>query len=270
VNYYPFHLGDYAAHTAHLEPMEDLAYRRMLDLYYLREDALPEDPAEIARLIRLKGCVDEVRTVLREFFTNNDGDGWIHMRCEEEIRKMQDKQAKARASAEASVNARKARASLPLNECSTVAERPLNEGSATNTNTNTNTKDKEARKRATIFEPGAIDLPHWLDRVLWCRWCEDRKARKKPVSKEGAKAQIAKLDGYRLEGYTPQSVIEHCIAGGYQGLFPPPAGKTVQAQPTAHRDYEETQRMLAARDAIPVGQVPPELREKIARIGRVA
>ena len=39
MNYYPFHLGDYAARTAHLEPMEDLAYRRLLDLYYLGEIA---------------------------------------------------------------------------------------------------------------------------------------------------------------------------------------------------------------------------------------
>lgn len=36
MNYFPFHVGDYAAHTAHLEPLEDLAYRRMLDAYYLR------------------------------------------------------------------------------------------------------------------------------------------------------------------------------------------------------------------------------------------
>jgi uncharacterized protein YdaU (DUF1376 family) len=43
MNYYPFHVGDYAAHTAHLEPMEDLAYRRMLDAYYLRESPLPVD-----------------------------------------------------------------------------------------------------------------------------------------------------------------------------------------------------------------------------------
>ena len=43
VNYYPFNLGDYAAHTGHLEPMEDLAYRRLLDVYYMREEALPSD-----------------------------------------------------------------------------------------------------------------------------------------------------------------------------------------------------------------------------------
>ena len=115
MNYYPFHLGDYSAHTGHLEPMEDLAYRRMLDLYYLRECALPQDSAEVARLIRMRSHIAEVEAVLREFFTNNDGDGWIHTRCEAELSKMQDKQAKAKASAAASVNARQANAQRPLN-----------------------------------------------------------------------------------------------------------------------------------------------------------
>lgn len=124
MNYYPFHLGDYAAHTAHLEPMEDLAYRRMLDLYYLRECALPQDPAEVARLIRMRGNVADVEAVLREFFTSDDGNGWIHVRCESEIAKMQDKQAKAKASAQASVNARAANAQRALNERSTDVELP--------------------------------------------------------------------------------------------------------------------------------------------------
>lgn len=82
--YYPFHIGDYAAHTAHLDLLEDLAYRRMLDLYYLRECALPHDPAEVACLIRMRGNVAEVTAVLREFFTEVDG-GWVNGRCDEEI-----------------------------------------------------------------------------------------------------------------------------------------------------------------------------------------
>jgi uncharacterized protein YdaU (DUF1376 family) len=123
VNYYPFHLGDYAAHTAHLEPMEDLAYRRMLDAYYLRESALPADVAEVARLIRMRQSLDEVQAVLQEFFTLTDS-GWEHTRCEQEIERMQDKQAKARASAAASVNARKANAQRTLNERSTDVELP--------------------------------------------------------------------------------------------------------------------------------------------------
>ena len=125
MNYYPFHVGDYAAHTSHLDPLEDLAYRRMLDLYYLRECALPHDPAEVARLIRMRGNVAEVTVVLREFFTEIEG-GWANGRCDEEILRMQDKQLKAKASAEASVAARRAKAE---GHRSTFAERTLNERS---------------------------------------------------------------------------------------------------------------------------------------------
>src|SRR5690606_3440800 len=84
MNYYPFHLGDYAAHTAHLEPLEDLAYRRMLDFYYLRETPLPSDPREVARVIRMRQNMDEVEAVLSEFFQLGN-DGWAHVRCDQEI-----------------------------------------------------------------------------------------------------------------------------------------------------------------------------------------
>ena len=84
MNYYPFHVGDYAAHTAHLDPMEDIAYRRMIDLYCLREGPLPADAAEVARLIRMRSNVAEVQAVLAEFFTLTDA-GWTQSRCEREV-----------------------------------------------------------------------------------------------------------------------------------------------------------------------------------------
>jgi uncharacterized protein YdaU (DUF1376 family) len=100
LNYYPFHLGDYAAHTGHLEPMEDLAYRRLLDQYYMREGPLPADIQATAKLCRMRSCAADVEAVLREFFTLTE-DGWHHTRCEEEIAKMQDKQQIARDKANA-------------------------------------------------------------------------------------------------------------------------------------------------------------------------
>ena len=124
MNYYPFHLGDYASHTAHLEPMEDLAYRRMLDVYYLREGPLPADVSEVARLVRMRSNASDVEAVLREFFVLTD-EGWRHDRCDNELSKMQDKQAKAKASAAASVKARSTNAQRTLNERSTNAQRPL-------------------------------------------------------------------------------------------------------------------------------------------------
>lgn len=88
MNYYPFHVGDYLAHTAHLEPMEDLAYRRLLDAYYLGDGPLIGSPDQIARRIRLRGHESIVAQVLSEFF-DGDESAWSHKRCDTEIAKYQ-------------------------------------------------------------------------------------------------------------------------------------------------------------------------------------
>ena len=93
--------------------MEDLIYRRLLDAYYLRESPLPADVMVTAKLIRLRSIADDVEAVLREFFKLTE-DGWRHLRCDKEIEKMQDKQAKARDAAQQSVKSRKAKAERAL------------------------------------------------------------------------------------------------------------------------------------------------------------
>ena len=84
MRFYPFHVGDYQAHTSHLTDIEDLAYRRMLDLYYLNQKPLPNDPARIARLIRMPGAVTEIDGLLKEFFVLQD-DVYTNKRCDKEI-----------------------------------------------------------------------------------------------------------------------------------------------------------------------------------------
>ena len=161
MNYFPFHVGDYAAHTAHLEPIEDLAYRRMLDAYYLREGPLPFDPREIARLIRLRNNMDEIESVLSEFFVLTDS-GWFHTRCDAEIVRMKDKQAKAKASAAASVNARLAKVQRTLNERSTDVELPT--PTPTPTPVVIDAPQSAANKRGTR-------LPQdWLLPKAWGEW----------------------------------------------------------------------------------------------------
>ena len=85
MRFYPFHVGDYQAHTGHLSDVEDLAYRRMLDLYYLSESALPNDAQWIARRIRMPAAIQEVRQILSEYFQTAE-DGLQHnKRCDAEI-----------------------------------------------------------------------------------------------------------------------------------------------------------------------------------------
>jgi uncharacterized protein YdaU (DUF1376 family) len=142
VNFFPFHIGDYAVHTRHLTLMEDLAYRRLLDLYYTREGSLPPDTQIIARLLGMKEQHAEVESVLCEFFLQNE-DGWEHARCDAEIAKMHAKQENARAS----VAKRASVTQAPRERDASVIE-----ASTTNTNTNTN-KEKEKRPRKARATP---------------------------------------------------------------------------------------------------------------------
>lgn len=97
---YPFHVRDYLTKTRHLGLLEDLAYRRMLDLYYTNEHPLPSDAERIARLILMPENAREVLTVLGEFFTQTD-DGWTNSRCEKEVDHYHQKVARAMAATEA-------------------------------------------------------------------------------------------------------------------------------------------------------------------------
>jgi uncharacterized protein YdaU (DUF1376 family) len=124
LNFYPFHLGDYATHTAHLDLIEDLAYRRLLDCYYLHEAPLPLDVTRLATLVRMRDHAATVRDILTEFFVCAE-DGWHHTRCDAELAKMKDKREKAQASAKASANVRSANAQRTLSERSTNAELPI-------------------------------------------------------------------------------------------------------------------------------------------------
>ncbi|HTH08983.1 MAG TPA: YdaU family protein, partial [Acidovorax sp.] len=75
MNYYERHIGDYLKDTAHLSLLEHGVYTRLMDVYYTRESAIPED--QVARLIgaRSKEEREALEAVLSEFFERT-ADGW--------------------------------------------------------------------------------------------------------------------------------------------------------------------------------------------------
>ena len=81
--YYSFHIGDYRAATAHLTNEEDLAYRRLIDMYYDTELPIPDDFVWVAR--RIRSSVDVVKAVLQDMFILTD-EGWDNERCAEELK----------------------------------------------------------------------------------------------------------------------------------------------------------------------------------------
>lgn len=164
VNYYERHIGDYLKDTAHLSLLEHGIYSRLLDVYYTRETGI--DAGAAARLIgaRSKDELSAMKTVLEEFFTLVDG-VWKQGRCDREIERYQDKQRKAKASADArwSHNERNANAMRTHTERIATAVRPQCEGNALQTPDTSNQIEpigsmaskppRASRKCPASFEP---------------------------------------------------------------------------------------------------------------------
>lgn len=91
MNFYDHHIGDYDAATAHLSWDEDMAYTRLMRVYYRTEKPIPVDMAAACRLVRVTSPKHRqaVKSVLDEFFQLRD-DGWHNKRCDEEIAKARD------------------------------------------------------------------------------------------------------------------------------------------------------------------------------------
>jgi hypothetical protein len=71
---------------------------------------------------------------------------------------------------------------------------------------------KEARGRFDATAVTGLDLPSW-DR--WLEYRSQRKPAIKPASMQAAAAELAAF------GLQQSAVVQHSIANGYQGLFPP-------------------------------------------------
>lgn len=173
MNYYPHHIGDYLAHAGHLDPIEDVCYRRCLDYYYLHEEPLPGDVACLAKRLRLREHQAELLSVLEEFF-ELDGGVYRHKRCDLEIAKYQDKSAKAKASGRLSGLARKANAEQTLSERSADGE--LTKTITNNQNQNQieiNTHSPGDEVTETVKRPSKYIAPFESIKNLYNEVCTD-------------------------------------------------------------------------------------------------
>lgn len=110
MHYYQFNIGDYLSHTRHLSLMEDLAYRRMLELYYLHERPFGDCVASVARMIGMTDYIEEVDRVLVEFFEHIDG-SFVNPRADKEIAAYHSKIEQASRAGKASAERRSSKRS---------------------------------------------------------------------------------------------------------------------------------------------------------------
>lgn len=105
MHYYQFNIGDYAAHTKGLSLLEDLAYRRLMDEYYLAERPLNGCSTDVARLIGMIDNDAEVAYILGRYFKSVDG-FYVHDAIENNILSYKNKSEKASVAGKASAKSR--------------------------------------------------------------------------------------------------------------------------------------------------------------------
>lgn len=165
MHYYQFNIGDYQSHTSHLSEIEDLAYRRLLDWYYLHEKPLPLDVDEISRLIRMRLHCDCIAIVLREFFNKTD-DGYISERADRELSKVGDKSEKAKKSAVIRWEKEKNKQKDDANALPTQSERNATHNTlhiTQDTLHKTQVTAKEKKRLATPINSNLEFLDDWKD-----------------------------------------------------------------------------------------------------------
>jgi uncharacterized protein YdaU (DUF1376 family) len=158
MNFYPFHIGDYISHTSHLTDEEDLAYRRMIDLYYMTEAPFPNDAAWIARRVRTNPAI--VLTLLNEFFELEDDGFWHSSRSDKEIAKYQYLQESGKKGAEKRWGNRDVKPTISVPNSPPIA-----------TPIATKTKNQEP-----IYTPDGVSSDLWSDFLAY------RKRLKAPVT----------------------------------------------------------------------------------------
>jgi uncharacterized protein YdaU (DUF1376 family) len=198
MHFYQFHIGDYKSHTHHLSLIEDLAFRRLLDHYYLHE--APIKQRDIARQIGMRDNEQEVLTVLNEFFVSTE-QGFINPRADEEISKYR----------KFSEDGKKGAAKRWHKDSNGGVNSPPNATPiATNNQEPITNNHKPIKERAT-----SVACPQDVSPQVWQDWLQLRKSKKASVTEtvvKGARAEAGKL-GWELERF----LVEWCTRGS-QGL----------------------------------------------------
>lgn len=125
MHYYQFNIGDYAKATRHLSNTEDLAYRRLMDLYYDKEQPLISDVVKLSRLINMKDNQEEIKVILEDFFIET-AKGFTQSRIDNEIANYHSKAESARANGQKGGRPKKAKANPAETECKAKETQPVN------------------------------------------------------------------------------------------------------------------------------------------------
>lgn len=213
MHHFPFHIGDYLAATSHLSNDEDLAFRRILDMYYHTELPIPLDTKWVAK--RLRVSIESIESVLQDMFVMQD-DGYHHKRCDEEIAKYQSFTVSGRKGA--AVRWSKEKASEPIGVASGGDRVPIGCLSNPNSNREPRTENREpitTGTSKTIVAKRDCNRPETVSEQVWSDFQTLRRAKKAPITNSA----ISKIDKEAGKaGISLEAALIECCARGWAGF----------------------------------------------------
>ena len=279
MHFYKFHIGDYMSHTRHLSHYEDLAYRRLLDFYYLHEQPIKHRDA--ARHIGMRDHEEDVLTVLNEFFLSTEN-GFINTYADKQIADFHKHQAvsafgafirdnpslKDKVKKEDFISHYLAKSidvyigtlrvnDVPIVDTSSIHDAPL-------TNNHKPITNNQIKEKATSV---AFVLPDWVPKETWEQFLEMRKRIKKPPTDYAIKLLIDKLSRFRSNGQDIKLVLEKSITSGWQDVFEikgnPADNIRTTVPPSNEPDPALTKIIEDAKKATPM---PDHIRQAMAQL----
>ena len=214
MHYYKFNIGDYARSTRHLTNDEDLAYRRLLDMYYETEAPIPLETQWVARRIRMD--VDDVEVLLNDMFIRTE-EGWRHPRCDADIEEYHRQAERNRENGK--------RGGRPKTAIKQTIENPVGSESVASDNPvvtlTTNHKPITTNHKPIIIE----GYPVWLPNDSWKGWVEMRKQRKRPLTDRAKARAFNKLEALHRAGHDINELLDRSTINGWLDIYEP-KGKT--------------------------------------------
>jgi len=199
MHYFNFNIKSYQAATSHLSNEEDLAYRRLIEMYYDTEQPIPIDNNPVLTR-RLRVGLPELQIVLNEFFEET-GRGWVHPYCDAIIAEYH-----AYINRQIINGSKGGRPSKPSANPVVSQKNPVPSQQETRNNKQ-QTKHIRAN-RADVF-------PEVENRQVVDDWLVIRKTKKLAVTKtalSGFKAEVDK------SGLSLQDVLTRCCHEGWGGF----------------------------------------------------
>ena len=257
MHYYQFSIGDYRAATAHLTNEEDLAYRRLLDMYYDTEQKIPLDTQWVSRRLRVDAHV--VRDVLNDMFVQHE-DGWYHARCDDVIQQYHAMAEKNRANGRLG-----GRKKNPVgSDSQPIVKATINQEPITN-------NQKPKRETAIAVCPVNVEEAVWADFLAL------RKAKKAPVT-------VTALAGIKREAdkanWSLARAITECVERGWTGFkaewvapkptFAQQAADVARTTVPAQHSGPDPVLLKIAADREKATPMPEHIRQQINQVLRKA